>query len=102
MVLATSGDNGGRHARRAAIVTGALFLGAGSWVVGGECLAPTARADEPQYDVFYNPPDVLPGQPGDVIRDEPSRLVLEPSGQLGGFRATGTRIMYDSDLPRWL
>ena len=59
-----------------------------------------ARADggdEPRYAEFYSPPDPLPpGQPGDLIRAEPSRLVLEPSGQLGAIVATGTRIMYRS------
>ncbi len=61
--------------------------------------APPAHADgdEPQYEDFYLPPDPLPpGQPGDVVRTEPSRLVLEPSGQLGAILATGTRIMYRS------
>jgi hypothetical protein len=54
-------------------------------------------ADEGQYEEFYTAPDPLPtGQPGDLIRTEPSRLVLEPSGQLGAFVATGTRIMYRS------
>lgn len=58
---------------------------------------PVARADESQYWVFYTPPDPLPaGAPGDLIRTEPSRLVLEPSGQLGSFVGTGTRIMYRS------
>jgi hypothetical protein len=53
--------------------------------------------DEAQYQEFYTPPDPLPpGQPGDLIRTEPSRLVLEPSGQLGAILATGTRIMYRS------
>lgn len=53
------------------------------------------EGDQSQYDEFYTPPAPLPaGQPGDLIRTEPSRLVLEPSGQLGGFVATGTRIMY--------
>jgi triacylglycerol lipase len=56
-----------------------------------------ARADESPYLAFYTPPDPLPpGQNGDVIRAEPSRLVLEPSGQLGAFVGTGTRIMYRS------
>jgi triacylglycerol lipase len=56
-----------------------------------------AHADESQYEQFYTPPDPLPpGQPGDLIRTEPSRLVFEPSGQLGAFVATGTRIMYRS------
>ncbi len=56
-----------------------------------------AAADETGYDAFYTPPDPLPsGQPGDLIRTEPSRLVPEPSGQLGAFMATGTRIMYRS------
>ncbi|MGH3525514.1 MAG: lipase family protein, partial [Mycobacterium sp.] len=55
------------------------------------------EGDQNQYDEFYTPPDSLPtGQPGDLIRTEPSRLVLEPSGQLGAFVATGTRIMYRS------
>ncbi|MBP2454761.1 hypothetical protein JOF57_004674 [Mycolicibacterium lutetiense] len=50
-----------------------------------------------QYQEFYLPPDPLPaGVPGDVIRTEPSRLVLEPSGQLGAIMATGTRIMHRS------
>lgn len=56
-----------------------------------------ARADEGPYEAFYTPPDPLPpGKPGDLIRTEPSRLVLEPSGQLGAFVGTGTRIMYRS------
>ncbi|WP_246398350.1 lipase family protein [Mycobacterium vicinigordonae] len=58
---------------------------------------PTAHADESQYQEFYTPPDPLPaGVPGDVIRSEPSRLVLEPSGQLGALMAAGTRLMYRS------
>lgn len=60
----------------------------------------TARADtgdEPQYADFYLPPDPLPPvRNGDLIRAEPSRLVLEPSGQLGAIMATGTRVMYRS------
>jgi triacylglycerol lipase len=56
---------------------------------------PTYNEDE--YAAFYTPPDPLPpGEPGDLIRTEPSRLVLEPSGQLGAIMATGTRIMYRS------
>jgi hypothetical protein len=59
--------------------------------------APAARSDESRYGEFYTQPDPLPqGQPGDVIRTEPSRLVSEPSGQLGAFVGTGTRIMYRS------
>jgi hypothetical protein len=58
---------------------------------------PTAHADESRYWEFYTPPDPLPpGTNGDLIRTEPSRLVLEPSGQLGAFVGTGTRIMYRS------
>jgi len=53
--------------------------------------------NENEYTAFYTPPDPLPpGQPGDLIRTEPSPLVLEPSGQLGAIMATGTRIMYRS------
>src|SRR5688572_26443286 len=53
--------------------------------------------NEDEYQAFYTPPDPLPpGQPGDVVRSEPSRLVLEPSGQLGMIMANGTRIMYRS------
>ncbi|WP_099020355.1 lipase family protein [Mycolicibacterium palauense] len=66
--------------------------------------APGAQADdwypyynEDEYTAFYTPPDPLPpGLPGDLVRTEPSRLVLEPSGQLGAIMATGTRIMYRS------
>ena len=57
----------------------------------------TVHADDRVYEAFYTPPDPLPmGAPGDLIRTEPSRLVLEPSGQLGAFVGTGTRIMYRS------
>ena len=60
-----------------------------------------AHADEVQYQQFYTPPGPLPpGQPGGLIRFEPSRLVLEPSGQLGSYVATGTRIMYRSSDAR--
>jgi hypothetical protein len=60
-------------------------------------VVPPARADDRQYEEFYTPPDPLPpGKPGDLIRTEPSPLVLEPSGQLGAFVGTGTRIMYRS------
>lgn len=53
--------------------------------------------NEDEYTAFSTPPDPLPpGTPGDLIRSEPSRLVLEPSGQLGAIMATGTRIMYRS------
>lgn len=59
---------------------------------------PVARADDQLYEEFYTPPTPLPdGRPGDLIRTEPSRLVLEPSGQLGAFVGTGTRIMYRSN-----
>jgi hypothetical protein len=62
---------------------------------------PLVHADpyfnEDEYVEFYTPPNPLPpGRPGDLIRSEPSRLVLEPSGQLGAIMATGTRIMYRS------
>ena len=53
--------------------------------------------NEDEYTAFYTPPNPLPpGQPGDLVRSEPSRLVLDPSGQIGRFNATGTRIMYRS------
>ncbi len=77
-------------------------------VLVATCTAGLARADDPyhpvdpyynenEYVAFYTPPDPLPpGMPGDLIRSEPSRLVLEPSGQLGAILATGTRIMYRS------
>ncbi len=51
---------------------------------------PAAKADESQYEEFYSPPAALPdGEPGDLIRLEPSRLVLEPSGQVAAYLATG-------------
>ncbi len=53
--------------------------------------------NEDEYTEFYTPPNPLPpGLPGDLVRTEPSRLVLEPSGQLGAIMATGTRVMYRS------
>ena len=59
------------------------------------------KYNEDEYTAFYTPPDPLPdGLPGDVLRSEPSRLVLEPSGQLGAIFANGTRIMYRSSDSR--
>lgn len=56
-----------------------------------------SEGDQSEYEEFYTPPDPLPpGRPGDLIRAEPARLVLEPSGQLGAIVATATRIMYRS------
>ncbi len=84
--------------RRGKLAAAALMLSLvllGVFVAGG--VMPYAGADDRQYEEFYTPPDPLPpGQPGDLIRTEPSRLVLEPSGQLGAFVGTGTRIMYRS------
>jgi Secretory lipase len=75
-------------------VIGVLLCLIPLWPLG---LTHADTGDEPQYAAFYLPPDPLPpGAPGDLIRTEPSRLVLEPSGQLGAFVATGTRIMYRS------
>lgn len=80
------------------VVTGLLVvvcaIAATGLTVG---VASPARADETKYLAFYTPPDPLPaGKPGDLIRSEPARLVYEPSGQLGSWVATGTRIMYRS------
>lgn len=80
-------------------------------LLAASVLAPPAFADddptndahdpyfnEDEYQAFYTPPDPLPtGAPGDLIRTEPSRLVLEPSGQLGMIMADATRIMYRSN-----
>ena len=73
-------------------------------LVAATILAPLAHADPPdppgdQYTEFYTPPNPIPGEPGDVIRHEPSKLVYEPSGQLGAYVADGTRIMYRSRGP---
>ena len=46
---------------------------------GGIVIPPT-HADDRQYEGFYTPPDPLPpGQPGDLIRTEASRLAQEPT-----------------------
>ena len=82
-------------------IVGALLL-LSSLVFGSVAHADPYHPDDPNYNeneytAFYTPPDPLPpGQPGDLIRTEPSPLVLEPSGQLGAIMATGTRIMYRS------
>lgn len=74
-----------------------LLIAVTMLVAGGSAIPPSVHADESAYLPFYTPPTPLPpGQPGDLIRTEPSRLVLEPSGQLGAFVGTGTRIMYRS------
>jgi hypothetical protein len=86
-----------RH-RRARLLAGKVMLALACVLTAPALVAaPAAHADESQYWEFYTPPDPLPpGNNGDLIRTEPSRLVLEPSGQLGSFVGTGTRIMYRS------
>jgi triacylglycerol lipase len=79
--------------RRAGGVFAVLTVIGSALLNGG--IAHAGGGDEPQYAEFYTPPDPLPpGQPGDLIRTEPSRLVLEPSGELGRSVATGARIKY--------
>jgi hypothetical protein len=86
-----------RLLRHAAIAVGALFLAGSAWLIGGAWPPAIAHADPGQTDEFYTPPVQLPaGQPGQDIRQEPSRLVLEPSGVVPGWQANGTRIMYTS------
>lgn len=61
-----------------------------------DCPANTGYQPECQYRPFYTPPDPLPsGEPGDLIRTEASRIALDPAGH-GKYKATGTRIMYQS------
>jgi Secretory lipase len=92
---ASRGPRRRRRGKLAAALMVPLVL-VGVSVAGG--VMPYAGADDRQYEAFYTPPDPLPpGQPGDLIRTEPSRLVLEPSGQLGAFVGSGTRIMYRSN-----
>jgi hypothetical protein len=87
---------------RVVVVVLALFATVFAPVLAHADTDPTDRNHDPyfnedQYQEFYTPPDPLPpGHPGDLIRTEASRLVLEPSGQLGAIMATGTRIMYRS------
>ncbi len=89
----------GRAARRGALLAALLLALPPGWPAGAD---DSYHPDDPfynedEYAAFYTPPDPLPpGIPGDLIRTEPSRLVLEPSGQLGAIMATGTRIMYRS------
>lgn len=83
--------------RLGAVVRTTLTLLATIALAAAVAPQPAAHADEQQYEAFYTPPAPLPpGKPGDLIRTEPSRLVLEPSGQLGSFVGSGTRIMYRS------
>ena len=78
-----------------AVITAVLVLA--PLLFGGGHVARADTGDEPQYADFYTPAgSAATGPPGDLIRTEPSRLVLEPSGQLGAIMATGTRIMYRS------
>jgi Secretory lipase len=92
---ATSGPIRRRRDKLAAATLTSSLVLFGVFVAGGAMTY--AGADDRQYEEFYTAPDPLPpGQPGDVIRTEPSRLALEPSGQLGAFVGTGTRIMYHS------
>lgn len=83
--------------RNAPITSPSLWLVLVLGLLTAFAAVPPAAADESHYATFYTPPDPLPdGSPGDIIRFEPSRLVLEPSGQLGAFVAKGTRMMYRS------
>lgn len=91
-----SGTNvAGRRATWFRVLVAAAAVAA--TIIPSATVPPKASADDRRYEAFYTPPDPLPqGRPGDLIRTEPSRLVLEPSGQLGSFVGTGTRIMYRS------
>lgn len=61
-----------------------------------DCPTNAGYQPECQYRPFYTPPNPLPvGEPGDLIRTEPSRLALDPAGH-GKYSGTGTRIMYQS------
>lgn len=78
-------------------VVGLIAMATATVALSVVVTVPRAVADEGRYLEFYTPPNPLPeGQPGDLMRTEPSRLVLEPSGQLGAFVGKGTRIMYRS------
>ncbi|WP_433608751.1 alpha/beta fold hydrolase [Prescottella agglutinans] len=68
----------GRWCAAAAAVIGVVVAGSP---------AATAQVD------FYQPPPVLPGAAGDLIRTEPMPLVW----QAGAFPTTATRIMYRSN-----
>ncbi len=86
-------------ARWGALLAAAMVAGWGAGAASAD--DPNHPVDpyynEDEYAAFYTPPDPLPpGVPGDVIRTEPSRLVLAPSGQPGAVMATGTRVMYRS------
>lgn len=83
--------------RKAGVKTLLSFFAIVATFASAVLIAAAAHADEARYEQFYTPPDPLPeGRNGDLIRTEPSHLVLEPSGQLGAFVGTGTRIMYRS------
>lgn len=61
-----------------------------------ECPPNIGYQPDCQYRPFYTPPTPLPeGDPGDVIRTEPSRIALDPAAH-GKYSGTGTRIMYRS------
>lgn len=86
------------------IRAGAVFIVVSLGFVIGCLTTGLAHADdwypyynEDEYTAFYTPPNPLPDvPPGDLVRTEPSRLVIEPSGQVGRLNATGTRVMYRS------
>lgn len=61
-----------------------------------DCPPNVGYQPECQYRPFYTPPTPLPdGKPGDLIRTEPMRAVLDPAGH-GNYSGTATRIMYQS------
>lgn len=67
-------------------------------VAGADDVCPPNIGYQPecQYRPFYTPPVPLPdGKPGDLIRTEPMRAVLDPAGH-GKYSGTATRIMYQS------
>lgn len=66
-------------------------------LVGGLLAAPaTASADGD----FYTPPTPLSGEPGDVLRSEPSDLAIRVPASDGVFPAQGTRLLYRSSDAR--
>ncbi|MET0796278.1 MAG: lipase, partial [Rhodococcus sp. (in: high G+C Gram-positive bacteria)] len=64
-------------------------------LVMGAVTAPAAMAEPAD---FYTPPSELPaGANGDLIKSEPSPLLLSVPGSNGAWPATATKIMYRSE-----
>ena len=75
-----------------------LRLGATAGAVAAACAAAVITPSAPLANAadFYTPPAKIAGEPGSVIRSQPSVLSLQIPGVPGQWPGTARKVMYTS------